>query len=98
MTKMSKNLRAQFEKLATSKVHPNYYYAGVGRWTTKSPDYAARLIATLQGLGMVDGRHFEHGNDSKLGGHTGAWVKLTALGRRRKVFRDMRAKAEGVTV
>jgi len=87
--KVSKNLGAAFKKLAASKVRPNYYN-GTGRWVTKSPDYAAQLVAWLQNLGLVDGRHFEYGNDSKLGGHTGAWVRLTALGRRRKVFRDIR--------
>ena len=88
---MGKNLKVEFKKLATSRnaIRPNYYN-GTGRWVTKSPDYAVELVATLQGLGMVAGRHFEYGNDAKLGGHTGAWVKLTALGRRRKVFRDIR--------
>ena len=92
MNRMSKNLRAEFEKLATSKVHPNYYN-GRGRRTSRSPDYAAELVGTLQSLGMVAGRHFEAGNDAKFGGHTGAWVRLTALGRRRKVFQDMISKA-----
>ena len=82
------------EKLATSwnPIRPNYYN-GAGRWTTKSADYATQLVGTLQDLGMVSGRHFEYGNDAKFGGHTGEWVRLTPLGRRRKVFQDIRAKA-----
>jgi hypothetical protein len=90
-----KNLEVAFECLAIKgEVHPNFYtgsWAGVPR---RSTDYAELLVERLEGLGLVRGRHFEAGNDAPHGGHTGSWVQLTPLGRRRKVFRDVRAAEE----
>jgi len=70
-------------------IHPNYYN-GSGRWTTRGPDYAARLATILTASGMVAGKHFEHGNDAPCGGHEGGYVRLLPLGRRRKLCRDAR--------
>jgi hypothetical protein len=91
---MNQREQKLLEDLATarSKIYPNYYN-GSGRWTRKSADYAARLSDILTGLGMVRGRHFRTGNDAPFGGHTGEWVGLTPLGRRRKAFRDIRVEA-----
>jgi Fe2+ transport system protein FeoA len=91
---MNANLKNAFVELATSRhpVRPNYY-TGSGRWSRRSTDYAGQLVKRLEGLGMVQGRHFEVGNDAPFGGHTGEWVKLTPLGRRRKVFQKIRVKS-----
>jgi hypothetical protein len=92
---MTPNLQIEFEKLAIVRgpLHPNYYNGSKGR-STKGPDYADRLADKLKGLGMVRGVHFDTGNDAKFHGHTGEWVKLTPVGRRRKVFQDIRAAAK----
>jgi hypothetical protein len=90
---MNKRERKLLEELATANVTFPNHYNGSGRWTRKSADYAARLSDILTGLGMVRGRHFRTGNDAPFGGHTGEWVGLTPLGRRRKAFRDIRVEA-----
>jgi hypothetical protein len=92
---MTSNLQIEFEKLAIVRgpLHPNYYNGSKGR-STIGPDYADRLVSKLKGLGMVRGVHFETGNDAKFHGHTGEWVELTPVGRRRKVFQDIRAAAK----
>ena len=78
-----------FAELATSRraVHPNYYM-GTGSRQSKSVDYAENLVKKLVGLGLQRGKHFMSGNDAPRGGHTGEWVNLTPLGRRRKVIKD----------
>jgi hypothetical protein len=87
-------IREQLEKLAVrGEVRPNYYTGSKGR-SKKGPPYAAKLADKLKGLGMVRGVHFETGNDAKFHGHTGEWVKLTPVGRRRKVFQNIRAAAK----
>ena len=90
----SYKLEAAFEELATSRraVHPNYYM-GSRRCPRKSVDYAENLVEKLTDLGMRRGKHFMSGNDAPRGGHTGEWVKLTPLGRRRKAIKDSKAKA-----
>ena len=92
---MTSNLQIEFEKLAIVRgpLHPNYYNGSKGR-STIGPDYADRLAGKLKGLGMVRGVHFVTGNDAKFHGHTGEWVELTPVGRRRKVFQDIRAAAK----
>jgi hypothetical protein len=92
---MTSNLQIEFEKLAIVRgpLHPNYYNGSKGR-STKGPPYAAKLADKLKGLGMVRGVHFVTGNDAKFHGHTGEWVELTPVGRRRKVFQDIRAAAK----
>jgi hypothetical protein len=88
-----KNLDATFEQLAVQGlVHPNYY-TGSGRWSRRSTDYAGLIVNRLEDLGMVRGRHFAAGNDAPHGGHSGEWVRLMPLGRRRKVFQNIRAAA-----
>jgi hypothetical protein len=90
---MNKRERKLLEELATANVTFPNYYNGSGRWTQKSADYATALVDSLTAMGMVRGKHFERGNDAPFGGHTGEWVGLTPLGRRRKAFRDIRAAA-----
>jgi len=88
-----KKIDAAFEQLAMrGAVRPNYY-TGSGRWSRRSTDYAGLLVERLENLGMMRGQHFEAGNDAPYRGHTGEWIKLTPMGRRRKVFRDIRAAA-----
>jgi hypothetical protein len=88
------HLENAFELLAIfGEVHPNYY-TGHGRRTACSADYAVKLANNLKELGMVRGVHFVTGNDAKFHGHTGEWVELTPVGRRRKVFQDIRAAAK----
>jgi hypothetical protein len=57
-------------------------------------DYAGQLAKKLMDLGMQRGKHFLSGNDAPRFGHTGEWVKLTPLGRRRKVIKDIKTKVE----
>jgi hypothetical protein len=42
---------------------------------------------------MVDGKHFEAGNDVPRSGYEGDYVRLLPVGRRRKLCRDVRAEA-----
>jgi len=91
LMKMTKVEQSLLNRLAIKgSTHPNYYN-GSGRWTTRGPDYAARLATILTSSGMVAGKHFEHGNDAPYGGHEGGYVRLLPLGRRRKLCRDARA-------
>jgi hypothetical protein len=89
----SYKLEDAFAELTTSRraVHPNYYM-GAGRSQRKSVDYAENLVEKLVGLGLQRGKHFTSGNDAPRGGHTGEWVNLTPLGRRRKAIKDSKAK------
>ena len=89
-----KNLYMAFDRLAKQgMIRPNYY-TGDRRWTRCSSDYAGLIVQKLESLGMSEGKHFEFGNDAPSGGHTGKWVRLTSLGKRRKVIRYIRATSK----
>ena len=85
LTKKERSLVARL--VINGSIHPNYYN-GSGRWSTRGPDYAARLVSLLMRSGMVEGKHFERGNDASRGGHEGAYVRLLSMGRRRKFCRE----------
>jgi hypothetical protein len=87
---LTKNERRLVTRLVISDcIHPNYYN-GSGQWTRKGPDYAARLVNILRASGMVEGKHFEEGNDAPRSGYEGDYVRLLPLGKRRKLCRDIR--------
>ena len=87
---LTKNERRLVTRLVISGcVHPNYYN-GSGQWTRKGPDYAARLVNILRASDMVEGKHFEEGNDAPRSGYEGDYVRLLPLGKRRKLCRDIR--------
>ena len=90
LTKKERSLVTRL--VINGSIHPNYYN-GSGRWSTCGPDYAARLASILMGSGMVEGKHFEMGNDALRGGHEGAYVRLSPLGRRRKFCRGAKEAA-----
>ena len=91
---MRKTHIEMLDRLAQAgEIYPNSY-TGSGRYTSKSADYAAQLVGVLTSdLDMVEGKHFEIGNDSPRGGWTGEFVRLLPLGRRRKAIKDRRAVA-----
>ena len=86
LTKKERSLVARL--VINGSIHPNYYN-GSGRWSTRGPDYAARLVCILTRAGMVQGKHFEADNDAPQGGHQGGCVRLFPLGRRRKFCREI---------
>ena len=88
--KLNKRQRRLVTDLVTSgEIHP-HYYNGNGRWSTRGPDYVSQLASILSDTGMVSGRHFVRGNDALYGGHTGAYLRLLPMGRRRKFCRDIK--------